>query len=406
MSFRVSCEINRRLRFVIFLLIAVGCVLDSDHALMSDENQTSFRDTVPDEAAASSVTFQSDVLPLLQQYCFACHAEGSQEGNLAFDEYPSADAMTADIQTWWSVIKNVRSDVMPPEGEDRPTESEKQLLFEWITRRVFKSDLAHFDPGPNRLRRLNRLEYRNTIQDLMGIDFDTSVEFPPDDSGDGFDNNADALSVSPLLAEKYIEAARQIVDLAVPKASRVVPIQQIDADEFESDVESESGDLSFDTDATAALTFNVQHDAMYRVVVPIETDVSFDFDPGRARIRLLLDDQVLHEKEYLWRPNVEETHSFERHLAEGEHTIRLELKSIGTSEPVAGHDGTYVRLELPSTRIEGPLDPAYWHRPDGYEWFFRTEPPQDDSAERFQYAADVLRRFCRRAIVDRSTKSI
>ena len=72
------------------------------------------------------------------------------------------------------------------------------------------------DPGRGTIRRLNRTEYRNTIRDLLGFDFKAEEEFPPDDSGYGFDNIADVLSVSPLLLEKYIQAADSIVAAAVP----------------------------------------------------------------------------------------------------------------------------------------------------------------------------------------------
>ena len=76
-------------------------------------------------------------------------------------------------------------------------------------------------PGRVTLRRLNRVEYRNTIRDLMGIDFRADEEFPADDSGYGFDNIGDALSVSPLLLEKYMQAAEAIVAKAVPTVARV-----------------------------------------------------------------------------------------------------------------------------------------------------------------------------------------
>ena len=91
------------------------------------------------------------------------------------------------------------------------TTTERKQLFDWIELDVFKTNPADPDPGRVTLRRLNRVEYRNTIRDLMGVDYDTSSEFPPDDSGYGFDNIGDAMSVSPLLMEKYLNAARAIV---------------------------------------------------------------------------------------------------------------------------------------------------------------------------------------------------
>src|SRR5205814_302605 len=112
--------------------------------------------------------------------------------------------------------KNVRSGLMPPKGEERPTKDERQRLSDWIELDAFEVDPADPDPGRVTLRRLNRVEYRNTIRDLMGVDYDTSDEFPADDSGYGFDNIGAAMSMSPLLMEKYLRAAEDIVEKAVP----------------------------------------------------------------------------------------------------------------------------------------------------------------------------------------------
>jgi hypothetical protein len=108
---------------------------------------------------------------------------------------------------------------MPPAGEERPTADERSRLFDWIKFDAFGVDPQLPDPGRTTLRRLNRVEYRNTIRDLLGIDYNTLDQFPPDDSGYGFDNVSDVLSVSPLLLEKYFQAAETIVALAVPASA-------------------------------------------------------------------------------------------------------------------------------------------------------------------------------------------
>ena len=117
------------------------------------------------------------------------------------------------------MLKNVRAGIMPPPGEERPGDAERKQLFDWIEFDAFGTNPADPDPGRVTLRRLNRVEYRNTIRDLMGVDYDTSSEFPADDSGYGFDNIGDALSMSPLLMEKYLNAAEAIVAKAVPAAA-------------------------------------------------------------------------------------------------------------------------------------------------------------------------------------------
>src|SRR3954447_11184627 len=97
----------------------------------------------------------------------------------------------------------------------------------WIKSGAFGLDPKNPDPGRVTVRRLNRIEYRNSIRDLLGVDFDTDKEFPPDDIGYGFDNIGDVLSFSPLLAEKYMSAATRIMPPAVPADSRFMPVKSL-----------------------------------------------------------------------------------------------------------------------------------------------------------------------------------
>jgi hypothetical protein len=164
----------------------------------------------------AAVRFREHVRPILETYCYGCHGAGASEGGRTLDAFASDEALLADRELWWAVLKNVRSGIMPPEGEERPSDEERQRLFEWIKFDAFGIDPQNPDPGRVTLRRLNRIEYRNTIRDLMGIDFETWDEFPADDAGYGFDNVGDVLTVSPLLVEKYVQAAETIVEAAVP----------------------------------------------------------------------------------------------------------------------------------------------------------------------------------------------
>ena len=170
---------------------------------------------VADDTTAAA-HFRESVQPILETYCAACHGYGERQGGHAFDEFKSDKELVGNVKLWSAVLKNVRAGLMPPQGEERPTEAERKRLFDWITFEAFGIDADDPDPGRVTLRRLNRVEYRNTIRDLMGIDYDTSDEFPADDSGYGFDNIGDALTVSPLLMEKYLNAAEVIVAEAVP----------------------------------------------------------------------------------------------------------------------------------------------------------------------------------------------
>src|SRR3954470_637178 len=208
------------------------------------------RFAVADDHAAAA-HFHERVKPILETYCSACHGYGERKGGHAFDEFKSDAAMVHDTGLWLEVLKNVRAGLMPPAGEERPTDAERAQLFDWIERDAFGIDPADPDPGRLTLRRLNRAEYRNTIRDLMGVNFDTSEEFPPDDSGYGFDNIGDALSVSPLLMEKYLRAAEQIVQKAVATKPFTVAEKRIRGTKFRSSDRQATGErMSYYTPAT------------------------------------------------------------------------------------------------------------------------------------------------------------
>ncbi|MGH7193866.1 MAG: DUF1587 domain-containing protein, partial [Candidatus Saccharimonadales bacterium] len=161
--------------------------------------------------AQRAEAFRQNVAPLLAKYCFACHGEGEATAEVAFDKFTSDDQLVASRELWWKALKQLRAGFMPPQGEPRPTSDEMRRIEQWIKTAAFEIDPQNPDPGSVTLRRLNRVEYRNTIRDLLGVDYDASGEFPADDTGYGFDNIGDVLTLSPLLLEKYLGAAETIV---------------------------------------------------------------------------------------------------------------------------------------------------------------------------------------------------
>ena len=217
-----------------------------------------------DQASVAAVAeFRRDIQPLLQKYCYDCHGDGMHKGRVAFDELTDADLLSRhDI--WMAALKNVRAGIMPPkeEGDEkfRPKPEEVQRLADWIKHRAFGIDPANPDPGRVTVRRLNRVEYRNTIKDLMGTDFNAEAEFPPDDTGNGFDNIGDGLTISPLLLEKYLAAAESIVDRAVPKVGRVM-----------REIVATGRDFRPETPARGATASAVPSGSMYSTPMPTPT---------------------------------------------------------------------------------------------------------------------------------------
>jgi mono/diheme cytochrome c family protein len=174
--------------------------------------------TAAGKAAPDSATqFAQTVTPLLQKYCYQCHGNGKHSGKLALDNYKTIADVETNRVRWEDVLRTVRAAEMPPPNDTKvqPTLAEREAITSWIEKELYQFDPAHPDPGKVTLRRLNRAEYNATIRDLVGVDFKPAEDFPPDDSGYGFDNIGDVLSLPPILLEKYLAAADKILDQAI-----------------------------------------------------------------------------------------------------------------------------------------------------------------------------------------------
>ena len=114
---------------------------------------------------------------------------------------------------------------MPPAGVPRPDKAASDSMAQYLITELDRAALAHPNPGRPGLQRLNRVEYKNAIRDLLGLNIDAASMLPADTAGYGFDNNADALSLSPSLTERYLGAAAQISQMALGRP-RGVPTPQ------------------------------------------------------------------------------------------------------------------------------------------------------------------------------------
>lgn len=164
------------------------------------------------DKAAAHAAFEKDIVPLLSTYCYSCHGEKKQKGDLNLQNFRTGADVERARKVWKEVASQVHSHEMPPEKEKQPSDAERAKITAWV-KSLSASDAP--DPGRVTVRRLNRLEYNNTIRDLVGIDFKPAEDFPEDDVGNGFDNIGDVLSLPPLLMEKYLIAADQILERAI-----------------------------------------------------------------------------------------------------------------------------------------------------------------------------------------------
>lgn len=331
-----------------------------------------------------------------EQHCFDCHSGDANEGNLQLDRLLEAPHNDSTHQAWWKVLANLRAGTMPPpDAGERPSETQVRALASWIKRDAMGINPDQPDPGRVTLRRLNRREYANTIRDLLGIDFNAEIVFPPDDTGYGFDNVGDALSLSPMLVEKYLSAASQIIHEAVPKANLEVPQQRIRASDIRGDDGRNAGNMRLNQSYKVGCTFEISTPGVYELEIVLRSGGSFEFSPQRCSLSCRLDDMPLFEGEYGWDEAKRDTRQFTRTWEPGRHRVEFVLTPIELKEPA--DDGSFADLDVERVTVRGPEGREHWTHPQGYHRFFTRDAAPEDPSERRAYAREVLQRFGERA---------
>ena len=344
------------------------------------------------EAIATAESIEN----ILVDHCFDCHGDGMDKGGVELDSLIEGASGPETVELWARVLRNVRAGIMPPIDKPQPDHEQKELLATWIKSSVFQIDPADPDPGRVTVRRLNRVEYRNSIRDLIGVDFDTETEFPADDTGHGFDNIGDVLTISPMLLEKYLDAAQSIVNEAVPTAPMVVAEERLPGADFRMEGGLGSAEsLSYYETSRAVARHSVEHPGDYQLVVDmraVEQYVDNQFDYNKCRLVFRVDGEVMLEREFVREGAKPFQFVFDRTWEAGSHEMAFEILPL---TPEAEQIRS-LRLRVEGVTVRGPMAPEFWVRPDGYESFFPDEVP-DLEAGKSQYARRLLVDFASRA---------
>ena len=175
----------------------------------------------------------------IDRYCVTCHNEAEFAGDVAFDKL-RRDELAAHPDVWEQAIRKLAAGLMPPPNEPRPDAEGIGNIVAWLEATLDAAARAKPNPGAPLLHRMNRTEYGNAVRDLLHLPIDAAALLPGDDSSAGFDNVANALSVSPSLMQAYVDAAAKISRLAVgdpttsPSISTYsVPREVAQADHFD-----------------------------------------------------------------------------------------------------------------------------------------------------------------------------
>ena len=162
----------------------------------------------------------------LKNYCLDCHADGMQEGGLDLDSLPVALDSPEHFAAWERIFGRVEAGEMPPADYEQPSAKSRKDFLEMLGRNLRKTHAARKETV---LRRLNRREYQNTLNDVFGTALDLESDLPPDARAGDFSNNGEALGISLVHMEKYLAAADAVIDAAIAKTEKRPPWQVVTA---------------------------------------------------------------------------------------------------------------------------------------------------------------------------------
>ena len=238
-------------------------------------------------AATSNPSATDAQRALLKRYCITCHNEELKTAGLMLDRL-DVERVGEGAETWEKVVRKLRSRAMPPAGRPRPDKTSYDRFGTWLETELDRAAEARPNPGRPVVRRLNRLEYTNTIRDLLALEVDGRALLPTDESGYGFDNIGDVLAFSPGLLERYMNAARKISRLALADPTIGPSIDRYKVSPFIVQTGRVSDDLPFGSRGGVAIRHNFPADGEY--VLRIRLGRRFDNDAvqglGSTRERL------------------------------------------------------------------------------------------------------------------------
>jgi len=346
--------------------------------------------------ASAEVSFEKEIQPILEAYCYDCHADGSSKGDFSMDEFDDLSKHLDDVEHWLAIWRNLRSQIMPPPKKDQPVPDETRKLLSWIETKVFKLDPDNPDPGRVTIRRLNRMEYHYAILDLLGVDFHTWDKFPADDTGYGFDTIGDVLTISPLHMEKYVEAAAEIVNLALPAGTVAqTPTRKVNGDQFHSSDENPSRAdwMMFKKERLVNAKAWLPAEGPYKVHLDYAVKGASEASGQSASLELWVNGKKVVERGLGWDQSETIRLSGESTFAKGEN--KIEVKIIPKDPPGEGQEEQYALIQ--KIVFEGPSDGSFKEYPKGYSMIMVDGPAPEGIREREVYARKIMESFVSRA---------
>lgn len=322
---------------------------------------------------AELASFRKIVQPFVAKNCNGCHNAKLKSGEVDLQRFQSIEMLHGNRDLWEKVALKIKSGEMPPKGIPRPPAAEIKAVAAWIEREFERIDAnAKPDPGRVTARRLNRVEYNNTVRDLLGVSIRPADDFPVDDAGYGFDNIGDVLSLSPVLMEKYMLAADNMVRAAIrtsvpnykPTRERVTQ----DVLLFKDYSKPVIGPLRYSSGFHTDHTFPVEAEYVVRILMAGRRPEAV---AGPVRLAFWLDGKQVQS--FDMHTGLDKPRQFEARIkiARGVHKLGATIMdSYTTAEPWVREKNVYPD----AFEIRGPFNPVPPPLPESHRKLFACHP--------------------------------
>ena len=238
-------------------------------ALACAEASGGFRLNASGNQSPSAFSSASSHRVVLDRFCVSCHNTRLRTAGLLLDQ-ADVDRPEMNAAVWEKVLHKLRAREMPPVGVPHPDDATYVALASYLEATLDHAAAAHPDPGRPGAYRLNRFQYANAIRDLIGLEIDATSFLPADDSGYGFDNIGDVLTVSPVLLEKYLSAAAAISRQAIGDRSLAPTSTEFSILPATVQTEREGRDLPIGSRGGIAVHHHFPLDAEYVIKVRLQ----------------------------------------------------------------------------------------------------------------------------------------
>ncbi len=339
------------------------------------------------------VTYVGHIRPLFEKYCGDCHID-TVKGGLDLDQYPDAQSVKANRPVFEAILKNVEGGIMPPENKPQPTPEERFRLVGWLKGELYACDCTRPDPGRVTLRRFNRTEYNHTIRDLVGVDLRPADDFPEDDTGYGFDNIGDVLSLPPVLMERYLAAAEKVLDAAIITGPRPPTVRKIEPAAMTGGAVSEFGSRVLASQGEIAASVELPEAGEYRLQVRAFGDQA---GPERVKMAVGVDERALGTVEVKARRRAPEDHDFKLALDAGTHRLRAAFLNDYYRADDPNPNNRDRNLHLVHFELTGPFTTNWPPLTAAHRRIFIAQPSAPTPEARRSAAEQIILRFASRA---------